>query len=118
MAKLETSKAKKPSNFDDSWEELMDNTDFVQMFLSEVLEDYIQKQRWYGGKSSKLKYIELTEYFRIQKDEEMYYGLILEVNFVEAFFQHYFIPIAFVTVEDYAKNDKILPISIRAPKDI
>lgn len=113
MAKLETSKAKKPSNFDDSWEELMDNSDFVQMFLSEVLEDYIQKQRWYGGKSSKLKYIELTEYFRIQKDEEMYYGLILEVNFVEAFYQHYFIPIAFVTDEDYAKNDKILPISIQ-----
>jgi maltose alpha-D-glucosyltransferase/alpha-amylase len=113
MAKLETSKAKKRSNFDLPWEELMDNEDFVNMFLSEVLEDYIQKQRWYGGKSSKLKYIELTEYFRIQRDEEMYYGLILEVNFEEAFYQHYFIPIAFVTDEDYATNDRILPICIQ-----
>jgi maltose alpha-D-glucosyltransferase/alpha-amylase len=113
MAKLETSKAKKPSNFDLPWEALMDDADFVNMFLSEVLEDYIQKQRWYGGKSSKLKYIELTEYFRIQNKAEVYYGLILEVNFVEAFYQHYFIPIAFVTDEDYAKNDRILPISIQ-----
>ncbi len=110
---MESSKSKKRPNFDLSWEEIMDNEDFVSMFLSEVLEEYIQKQRWYGGKSSKLKYIELTEYFRIQHNEEMYYGLILEVNFEEAFFQHYFIPIAFVTDESYAKEDRILPLSIR-----
>ncbi|MCW5520436.1 trehalose synthase [Aureitalea sp. L0-47] len=113
MAKLESSKTKKRPNFDLPWEALMDNEDFVSMFLSEVLEEYIQKQRWYGGKSSKLKYIELTEYFRIQRNEEMYYGLILEVNFKEAFYQHYFIPIAFVTDDEYAQDDRILPISIQ-----
>ncbi|MEZ4794180.1 MAG: hypothetical protein R2773_01680 [Flavobacteriaceae bacterium] len=93
MAKLETSKMKSPSKFKSHWEQLMDDPSFIKMFLSEVLEDYIIKQRWYGGKSSKLKYIELTEYFRIQQNEEVYYGLILEVNFVEAFYQHYFLPI-------------------------
>jgi maltokinase len=102
-----------PYNFDVSWEELMDNKDFVKIFLSDVLEEYIVKQRWYGGKSSKLKYIELAEYFRIQQNEEVYYGLILEVNFKEAFFQHYFIPIAFVSDETFAKDDRILPLSIQ-----
>ncbi|MEC3906222.1 trehalose synthase [Tamlana sp. 2201CG12-4] len=95
-----------------SWETLLDNNDFVKIFLSDVLEDYIVKQRWYGGKSSHLKYIELAEYFRIQQHGEVYFGLILEVNFVEAFYQHYFLPIAFVTDENFAQNDKILPISI------
>ena len=90
----------------------MDNEGFVKMFLSEVLEEYIVKQRWYGGKSSKLKYIELTEYFRIQQGAEVYYGLILEVNFVEAFYQHYFLPIAFVTDESFAPEDRILHLSI------
>ena len=66
-----------------SWEELMNDNDFVAVFLSDVLEEYIQKQRWYGGKSSKLKYIELSEYFRIQQDSEVYFGLLLEVNFIE-----------------------------------
>lgn len=112
MAKLDTSKMKSPSNFETTWEALMDDTGFVKMFLSEVLEEYIQKQRWYGGKSSKLKYIELVEYFRIQQNEEVYYGLILEVNFFEAFYQHYFIPIAFVTDENFAKEERILKISI------
>lgn len=102
-----------PYNFNERWEELLDNNDFVKIFLSDVLEDYILKQRWYGGKASKLKYIELSEYFRIQQDEEVYYGLILEVNFEEAFYQHYFLPIAFVSDESFAEKDRILPISIK-----
>ncbi|WP_299364203.1 phosphotransferase [Winogradskyella sp.] len=119
MAKQTTKTTKlqqAPFNFDVPWEELMENKDFVKIFLSEVLEDYIVRQRWYGGKSSKLKYIELSEYFRIQNKEEVYYGLILEVNFYEAFFQNYFLPIAFVTDENFAKDDRILPISIQNNK--
>ena len=104
---------KTPYNFDVRWEELMESDDFVKTFLSDVLEKYIIKQRWYGGKSSKLKYIELAEYFRIQQKEEVYYGLILEVNFYEAFYQHYFLPIAFVSDESFAKDDRILPVSIQ-----
>ena len=102
-----------PFNFNERWEELLENEDFIKVFLSDVLEDYIVKQRWYGGKASKLKYIELSEYFKIQQHGEVYYGLILEVNFVEAFFQHYFLPIAFVSDENFAKDDRILPISIQ-----
>ncbi len=94
------------------WEALLEHTDFVKTFLSDVLQNYIVNQRWYGGKSSQLKYIELVEYFKIQQDGEVYFGLILEVNFVEAFYQHYFLPIAFVTDEDFAKENRILPIEI------
>ncbi|MDG5491425.1 trehalose synthase [Psychroserpens sp. SPM9] len=102
-----------PYNFDDKWEELLENKQFIKVFLSDVLEDYIIKQRWYGGKASQLKYIELAEYFRIQQHGEVYYGLILEVNFTEAFYQHYFLPIAFVSDENFAQDDRILPISIQ-----
>ena len=102
-----------PYNFDNNWEELLENKEFVKVFLSDVLEKYILEQRWYGGKASKLKYIELAEYFRIQQHGEVYYGLILEVNFIEAFYQHYFLPIAFVSDENFAKKDRILPISIK-----
>ncbi len=100
-------------NFDDNWEDLLDNKAFVKVFLSDILGDYILKQRWYGGKASKIKYIELSEYFRIQQFGEVYYGLILEIDFVEAFYQHYFLPIAFVTDENFAQKDRILPISIK-----
>ena len=115
MSNKETKKTglQPPYNFNDRWEELLDNKEFIKVFLSDVLEDYIVKQRWYGGKASHLKYIELAESFRIQKDGEVYYGLILEVNFEESFYQHYFLPIAFVSDENFAKDDRILPISIQ-----
>ena len=99
--------------FEGVWEDLLENKDFIQVFLSEVLEDYIIRQRWYGGKASKLKYIELSEYFRIQQHGEVYFGLLLEIDFVEAFYHHYFLPIAFVTDVDFAKSDRILPIKIQ-----
>lgn len=98
--------------FNAVWEQLMDDTNFTSVFLGNVLEAYIQKQRWYGGKSSKLKYIELSEYFKLQQNEEVYYGLILEVNFEEAFYQHYFLPIAFVTEKGFGEHDRILPATI------
>lgn len=102
-----------PYAFDVVWEDLLENERFLKVFLSDVLEDYVVKQRWYGGKASKLKYIELQEYFRIQQKGEVYYGLLLEVNFEEAFYQHYFLPIAFVSDENFAEKDRILPLSIK-----
>ncbi len=101
-----------PYVFEATWESLLEDASFVKIFLSDVLEDYILRQRWYGGKSSQLKYIELNQYFRIQQHGEVYYGLLLEVNFQEAFYQHYFLPIAFVTDESFAKEDRILPLTI------
>ncbi|MEN8790522.1 MAG: trehalose synthase [Flavobacteriaceae bacterium] len=111
--KKEDSLIHPPYSFDVSWEELLEDKKFIKIFLSDVLEDYVLKQRWYGGKSSKLKYIELQEYFRIQQKGEVYYGLLLEVNYEEAFYQHYFLPIAFVSDESFAEKDRILPISIK-----
>ena len=94
------------------WEELLLDKDFITIFLSDVLENYIQKQRWYGGKSNKLKYIELSDSFRIQKNKEVYFGLILEVNFEEAFYHHYFLPIAFVSNNNIELENKILEIEL------
>ncbi|MBT8269680.1 MAG: trehalose synthase, partial [Bacteroidia bacterium] len=117
MAKTDSKlTAKEPLNFNETWEALLENERFIKVFLSDVLEDYIVKQRWYGGKASKLKYVELSEYFRLQQHDEVYYGLILEVNFEEAFYQHYFLPIAFVSDENFAKEDRILPVSIKNQK--
>ncbi|MBT8280720.1 MAG: trehalose synthase [Muriicola sp.] len=111
--KKQESSLQAPYSFDVEWEALMDDKKFISAFLSEILEEYVVKQRWYGGKSSKLKYIELQEYFRIQQKGEVYYGLLLEVNFEEAFYQHYFLPIAFVSDESFAEKDRILPLSIK-----
>ena len=62
------------------------NKEFLKVFLSDVLENYIIKQRWFGGKASKIKYIELAEYFRIQQNNEVYFGLIFELIYLSTEF--------------------------------
>ncbi|PQJ80839.1 trehalose synthase [Polaribacter porphyrae] len=111
--KIVTDSNSKMFSSKNNWESIIEDKDFISIFLSNVLEEYILKQRWYGGKSSKLKYIELSEYFKIQQGDELYFGLILEVNFVEAFYHHYFLPIAFVSDENFALENRILPIKLK-----
>tara|TARA_R110002020_G_scaffold154714_2_gene334981 strand:+ start:138939 stop:140576 length:1638 start_codon:yes stop_codon:yes gene_type:complete len=93
--------------YDCSWHELLEQERFKKEFCEDVLESYILNQRWYGGKASALKYIEIIDYFPIEKGSERFYGIVLEVNFKEAFVQNYFLPIAFVTDKDYAKENGI-----------
>ena len=95
------------------WEELMEDKDFINVFFSNILAVYIQKQRWYGGKSSELKYIELSEFFKIKQGEEVYFGLILEINFVDAFYHHYFLPIGFSSGKNETKKGRILPLKLK-----
>ena len=95
------------------WEELMEDKDFINVFFSDILAVYIQKQRWYGGKSSELKYIELSEFFKIKQGEEVYFGLILEINFIDAFYHHYFLPIGFSSGKNETKKGRILPLKLK-----
>lgn len=79
-----------------SWEHLLQDAAFKKQLTEDVLEQYVVQQRWYGGKSSTLKYLEIGEFFVIAHKGDHFYGLLLEVNFKEAFYQRYFLPLGFV----------------------
>ena len=91
-AELETS----DFQFKCEWKNAFEDPDFIKAFSTEILEDYILKKRWYAGKSSTLKYIEVVDYFQIKSSKKIFYGVLIEINFSEAFFQDYFIPLSFV----------------------
>ncbi len=94
------------------WSELFKNPQFIEELCEDILEPYIITKRWYGGKASALKYIELLDYFKIKDDNDLFYGLVLEVNFREAFVQNYFIPIALVTDQEFSQDDIIAKIRL------
>ncbi len=94
------------------WSELFKNTQFVEELCEDILEPYIITKRWYGGKASALKYIELIDHFKIEDDNNLFYGLVLEVNFREAFVQNYFVPIALVTDQNFPQEDIITKIQL------
>ena len=107
---------KVPYVFDASWEHVFEHKEFKNILSSNILEQYIVSKRWFGGKSSTLKYIDIIDLFKLHSDEHTYYGLLLEVNFKEAFFQNYFIPIAFV--ENYSAADTVIAPMLLDGKEV
>jgi maltose alpha-D-glucosyltransferase/alpha-amylase len=98
--------------FKTDWKSCFDDEEFVKVFSSDILENYIINKRWYGGKASTLKYIDVVDYFKITSKKNTYYGVLLEVNFKEAFYQHYFMPLAFMSEEELDTNTVIAPVKM------
>ncbi|PZX92612.1 trehalose synthase [Flavobacterium aquariorum] len=108
--KINEAEYKNPLVFHTDWENAFEDESFIKIFASDILENYIINKRWYGGKASTLKYIEVVHSFKITSNDNTYYGVLLEVNFKEAFYQHYFMPLAFMSEEDLDTNTIIAPV--------
>ena len=98
-----------------TWKEAFKDQEFVKTFSTEILENYILKKRWYAGKSSTLKYIEVVDHCRLNSENHTYYGVLIEINFSEAFFQNYFIPLSFMAESDgkLETNTLIAPVTFQ-----
>ncbi|MBA4275546.1 MAG: trehalose synthase [Flavobacterium sp.] len=101
-----------PFVFKTNWENAFEEKEFLKVFSSDILENYIINKRWYGGKASTLKYIEVVDSFKIASKDNIYYGVLLEVNFKEAFYQHYFMPLAFMSEDKLDTNTIIAPVKM------
>jgi maltose alpha-D-glucosyltransferase/alpha-amylase len=96
-----------------SWEDLLESKEFQKQLCGDVLQDYILQQRWYGGKASKLKYLEVLDYFSVQNESDLYYGLVVEANYIEAFVQDYFLPLGLVKNPDAVDGKVIAKIKLK-----
>jgi trehalose synthase-fused probable maltokinase len=108
--KINEAEYQNPFVFHTDWSDAFEDESFIKIFASDILENYIINKRWYGGKASTLKYIEIVHSFKITSSINTYYGVLLEVNFKEAFYQHYFMPLAFMSEEDLDTNTIIAPV--------
>ena len=100
--------------FKTNWKDAFNDPEFIKIFSTEILENYILKKRWYAGKSSHLKYIEIIDHFPLNSKNNNFFGVLIEVNFNEAFFQNYFIPLAFMADHEEAEtNTLIAPVSFK-----
>ena len=101
-----------PFVFKTDWKVAFEDQEFIKVFSSDILESYIVNKRWYGGKASTLKYIEVVDSFKVTSKKNTYYGVLLEVNFKEAFYQHYFMPISFMKEDELDTNTIIAPVKM------
>jgi maltose alpha-D-glucosyltransferase/alpha-amylase len=112
MENLNQETSTTPFIFKTKWDNAFEDDEFVKIFSSDIVENYIINKRWYGGKASTLKYIEVVDFFKMTSKKNTYYGVLLEVNFKEAFFQHYFMPLSFMAEEELDSNTIIAPVKM------
>ena len=110
--KINEDEFQNPFVFKTDWKSAFEDEEFVKVFSSDILENYIINKRWYGGKASTLKYIEVVDSFKITSKNNTYYGVLLEVNFKEAFFQNYFMPLGFMSESELDTNTIIAPVKM------
>ncbi len=94
---------KTENNFSIKLTQLFDDVNFREHLVNDTLPNYIISQRWYGGKSSSIKYIEIASVQSFVMQDMCAYGLVIEVYFKEAFSHTYFLPLAAI------KDDLSLP---------
>ena len=100
-------------SYNSDWRDLMEHEEFKNELKEDILENYIIHQRWYAAKSSTLKYIDIIDHFKIENDEgDCFFGIVIEVNFKEAFVQNYFLPIGLVGNPDYVENNYIAQLQL------
>ncbi len=105
--KTEKSKTQIPV-FQGAWHSLLQSPDFATRFPGEIFQQYVITKRWYGGKVSTIKNIEILEQIHLPSDEHNYYGLLLEINFEESFFQNYFITVGFMLEHEFKEPEALI----------
>lgn len=98
-----------------TWDDAFEDQEFIKTLSTEILENYILKKRWYAGKSSTLKYIDVVDHGKLTSEKNTFYGVLIEINFSEAFFQDYFIPLSFISEEKekLETNTIIAPVTFK-----
>lgn len=91
-----------------SWKNALDSKEFRERFPKEIFQDYIITKRWYGGKVSTIKNIEIIDYIKLSSEQHNYFGVLIEINYEESFFQNYFITLAYMLENELEENSNII----------
>jgi maltose alpha-D-glucosyltransferase/alpha-amylase len=94
--------------FQGAWHCVLESSDFLTRFPTEIFKDYVVTKRWYGGKVSTIKSVDVLDQIHLSSDLHNYYGLLIEVNFEESFVQNYFITVGFMLEDEFKEPDALI----------
>lgn len=78
-----------------TWESLFDDPATQARLLSQELPAYLNRSRWFGAKSSRVKKYELEKHLVYQDKELLVHFLLIEVIFITSNSDTYFVPVYF-----------------------
>jgi maltose alpha-D-glucosyltransferase / alpha-amylase len=81
---------------DISWERLFFNYNEVRVIEREILQPFMKKCRWFGGKAKVISKMSIHKVIPLKVEGETHFLTIIEVDYVQRLPELYFLPMCFV----------------------
>src|SRR5690606_31184727 len=88
----------------DRWENILRETK-AKAALDRVLEEYIPKRRWFGGKAKGLKSVTVDEAITIPSKGDTTILTLIKVEYIQDEAETYLLPLSFVAADESALGD-------------
>ena len=81
---------------DVSWEKLFANYNEVRVIERRILQPFMKKCRWFGGKAKIISKMNIHKVIPVKVEGETHYMTIIQVDYVQRLPELYFLPMCFV----------------------
>ncbi len=81
---------------DVSWEKVFNNYNEVRIFERKILQPFMKKCRWFGGKAKTISKMGIHKVIPLKVEGDVHFLTIIEVHYVQRLPDLYFLPIGFV----------------------
>jgi maltose alpha-D-glucosyltransferase / alpha-amylase len=84
---------------DVSWERVFTNYQTVRTFERKILQPFMKKCRWFGGKAKIISKMGIHKVIPVKVEGDVHFLAIIEVHYVQRLPDFYFLPVCFVPSE-------------------
>ncbi len=81
---------------DISWEKLFNNYNEVRVLERKILQPFMKKCRWFGGKAKVISKMNIHKVIPVKVEGETHFMTIIQVDYVQRLPELYFLPMCFV----------------------
>ncbi len=81
---------------DISWERVFSNYHEVRVFERKILQPFMKKCRWFGGKAKVISKMGINKVIPVKVDGDTHFLTVIEVHYVQRLPDLYFLPMGFV----------------------
>lgn len=97
---------------DISWERLLANYNEVRVLERKVLQNFMRKCRWFGGKAKVVTKVSVVKVIPVKVDGVAYYFTVVEVSYAQRLPELYFIPMSFALADSSVEKVEYTPQSV------
>jgi maltose alpha-D-glucosyltransferase/alpha-amylase len=95
-----------------SWERLFGNYNEVRVLERKVLQPFMRKCRWFGGKAKVISKMGIHKVLPVKVEGETHYLTIIQVDYVQRLPELYFLPMYFVSTDHLFDKADFTPQSV------